>query len=338
MGFTIIETNKGYKYKNKNYRWGEGLIEFVNSDFSDFIKLIDKINLDYYNKMESTNFTKNKTYIDKFYTPILNYNSNSLHINLLKDYLIEFFDIYDPIDEIDMSVEDVLIDLIQNKSAEKVKVKLKKHNVDDLLNDLKSNFKSPIKIKQHDYKSIIKDYSMNKKRQISENSIRRLDNYISKEKEFPYMKKIIKEIKKNGNIEYETTFYIIEEFCKYEFFKVLENNINIVQCPNCNKFFISEHLSKQYCSNKCEKQYNAKKAKNDPYRSTYNEKTKKISNYCYYYGIKGEKRKEFFKPFKEILDKYKQPLGSPLDEDRFKEFNKELDKKISEFNKKIQRI
>ena len=39
MGFNIIETNKGYSYKNKNYRWGEGLIEFVNTDFSDFIKL-----------------------------------------------------------------------------------------------------------------------------------------------------------------------------------------------------------------------------------------------------------------------------------------------------------
>ena len=332
MGFNIIETNKGYTYKNKKYRWGEGLIEFVNTDFSDFIKLIDKIDLDYYNKMESTNFTNNKTYIKKFYTRILNYNSNSLHINLLKDYLVEFFDIYDPIDEIDMSVKDVL-DLKQNISTEKVK--LKKHKIDDLLYDLQWNFKNPIIIKQSDYRIILKDYSINKNN-LSENSLFKLEHYISKENDFPYMKKRLNKIKKNGNIEYQTVFYTIEEFCKYEFFKVLENNINIMQCPHCNKYFIREHASKQYCSKQCQEQFNSIKAKNDPYRDTYHSKTKSISNYCYYYSIKGKKRKEIMQPFQEIFNKYKQPIGTPLNKDTFQNFNKELDKKIAEFNKQFE--
>lgn len=327
MGFKITETNNGFIYKGRKYKWGEGLIQFVNSDFSDFIELIDKKDLDLYNKMEKSNFRKNKIDIFKFYKQILEFNSTSLHINLLKDYLNDFFDIYDPIDE--------MYDLELNESNEfTFKNKIKTHDVNILLSDLKTNFRNPIKIKQSDYKSIIKDYTTNKKNQLSEDSITKLDYYISKQKEFPNMQKSLKAINKNGTIEYEITFYIIEEFCKYEFFKVLENNINILQCPYCNKYFISKHDNTKYCSNQCQEQFNTEKAKNDPYRSAYNKAYKYVYNYCYYYNISDEKKKALTKPLKEIYDKYRQPLNKKIDEVNLNIFLVELDKELNKINLK----
>lgn len=101
MGFTILETNEGYKYKGQNYKWGEGLVQILNFDYSNYMDTVksiwkqsDKISSNLIN-----NNLKDEMEIGKFFSPILKYSTNSLHINLLKDALIEFFDMYDPIDE-----------------------------------------------------------------------------------------------------------------------------------------------------------------------------------------------------------------------------------------------
>ena len=102
MGFTILETNEGYKYKGQNYKWGEGLVQFLNFNYSDYMNTIQSI----WNQSKKTssnlmnNDLKDEMEIGKFFSPILKYSTNSLHINLLKDALIEFLDMYDPIDEV----------------------------------------------------------------------------------------------------------------------------------------------------------------------------------------------------------------------------------------------
>lgn len=312
MGFQIIENVNGYEYNQKKYKWGDGLVEFINYDFSEFINCINSIENNAEKQIECE---INEVNIYEFYKPLLEFQTNSLHINLLIDYLLDFFHKYKFLAE---SFEE------------------KNHNINDLLTNLQWNFKFPIKIKQADYKSIIKNSFSSEKNILSEVSINKLNKCISKQTDFPAITKELKSFKKNGIIEYELTFYKIEEFCKYEFFKMLENNISILQCPNCNTFFIPNEGKAIYCSSKCQKEYNNNKSKNDPYRNEYNKKIKPVYNYCNYYKISKDERKQILEPFKKVFDKYKQDLNEKLDLDNFNKFVKELEKVFIEFtnNKK----
>ena len=150
--------------------------------------------------------------------------------------------------------------------------------------------------------------------------------------DFKSIKKInsIKKIDSTNKytIEYESTFYTIEEFCRYELYKVLEMNIKFLQCPVCGNFFVVEHKNSIYCSTKCRQKANNKKLKNDPYFSVYNQKRKKILNYHYSYGQKANDKKtqKDLKPLKDIYKKYKQPLDEKLDEKNYKKFLEEIER------------
>lgn len=312
MSFIVTENNEGYDYKDIYYKWGEGLIQLVNYDLTNFSKAVEQIVKNSNTLIESNNNITPKVDIEKFFHPLLIMNnSSSIHIDLIKEYLFDFFDAFD------------------NRDFEG---NLITYNIDELLMYLK-NLTNPIFIAQKIYKNVFYKCFGNKIKQEQKvslsNDILKLinmnDTYSSKLYTPANIIRIVKNSNK-GDIKLENSFYNVYDFCRYEFFKLLEKETNILKCPNCNNYFIVKHRNAEYCSEKCRKIANDKKIYSNPYFVAYNKKYKQLENHYLGFGKKAADIKPILQSLKEIYNKYKQRDTEKFSQSNFDKFRDELEK------------
>lgn len=313
MEFIIKEIKNGYLYKGTNYIWGNGLTELVNNDFSDFNKCVETIKNNAMQNYDSSDEIE----IAKFFSPLIKLKTSSVHINLFQDYLKSFFDIYDIADEVG---------------------NIKMHSIDSLLTCLNYDFAARLKVTKNNYKKIFEKCKTKHqyllKEFLDKETIKRVnENYYTKEILYPTPNAIkILKINNNGKFYFERKFYKLEDFCRYEFFKMLENETKISKCPYCQKYFIPETGSDIYCSSECRKKANDGKLKESPYYKKYRAAYLKIYNHKNTdYRLKDRKDNYVEVIFSKLKQLYNDYKGKPVDNLTLQEYVKKINNILPNF-------
>ena len=101
----------------------------------------------------------------------------------------------------------------------------------------------------------------------SKDKKKRIEGYLLCDEEFKFSKtkfpvtKTIENVDNDGEIHFVDMYYLSDffDFLRLEMMYALTNNMPIVKCGNCSKFFLAENPTMEYCDDKACRQYGAKK-------------------------------------------------------------------------------
>ena len=101
----------------------------------------------------------------------------------------------------------------------------------------------------------------------SKDKKKRIEGYLQCDEEFKLSKtkfpvtKTIENIDDDGEIHFIDMYYLSDffDFLRLEMMYALTNNMPIVKCGSCSKFFLAENPTMEYCDNSTCRQYGAKK-------------------------------------------------------------------------------
>lgn len=101
----------------------------------------------------------------------------------------------------------------------------------------------------------------------SKDKNKRVEGYLLCDEEFKFGKqkysvtKTVENICDDGTIQFVDTYYLTDffDFLRLEMMYALTNNMPIVKCGSCSKFFLADNPTMEYCDNETCRQYRAKK-------------------------------------------------------------------------------
>lgn len=257
MSITIIQSENEFRYNKKIYKYGAGLIELANQDFSELKKFIAQD----FNHVSVT-YNEAFNFLFKSLKDFISLN-NSIHFNFMVNTLEMYYEQAQEIDDYDkpfLYTEVMLDEFMRNVYLFFSKLFVCRSHIKEIIKniDRNSNKKSVYKIIRDLYlpSSITKDHSS----QFVEFSQKQF--FISTQKAFssPFdyceEKSHINLVFNNSNKpSYELYFSTIEEFCNFELKEILERQIPIAICPQCLTKYIKTHGNQKYCSSKCKLLY-----------------------------------------------------------------------------------
>lgn len=262
----------------------------MNYDFTELNKLINNIK----KECEQNIIQKKEIFeINKIFSNFFDYNCSLLYIDILKEHL---------------------------KAQMKEKINNKKLYVQNLILELSWNsiFKNFI------YLSFgITNYQHILRKLFLKNYDNEIISILNGEIHYSYDYSL----NQNTNTynisvsDFSATFRSVDDLLKYEFFKVLKNNLNIIPCSyhNCNNFFIFDDSHFKYCSSKCRKKNNDEELMKNPY---YKEKYKTYRKFYDYYKRTGiASKQEAYDELNKIYNIYKD---KPINDKNLKLYKNEL--------------
>lgn len=275
MSIKIIESENGFNYNGKDYKFGETLVEYANSDFLALHNLIT-----YKTPIPTTT-------LKKFFEDCLfEITYNSIHYNLLKNTLYNYYDNF--VDWTNSTEIETEIGITFNFLMPLFKYQRKTKTILEILDDNKCrNLTNSQKL-----------FVLYKKdKDILDFSEKSMGTPLDTFEELSHSR-ILFDQDKNINLEYY--FSTIQEFCFYELKKVIENDLRIAHCPQCTKYFLKTHGNQKFCSDTCKIDFN--EAHNNKFYDIYRKRYKSLNNKYHnpYYGSK-----DGF-PSKELRDLYNQ--------------------------------
>lgn len=291
------KSKNGYKYLNREVNFGEGLLAFINYDFSDFINYVNK---------QFNNIAKG-TNIMILYDSISNYgnpNENLIHLNILLSKMQEFSDsinwsndnmFISSEDDINFYIKDInkyIGNLIPCQKEYKSIINFIYNNENTDIMNLSLNKRLWLykMINIPEYNDKLFSYKSNRDMNITLNTYK--STIYSKNRfQVTHLKPITDNIKINDyileaqkiddepNIIYSLYFDDIYDFCNFELMQIIKNNIDIKTCKNCKKYIINTDKKRIYCSIHCKNQHftNLKK---DRFYTVYNKVYKKWNLNC----------------------------------------------------------
>lgn len=101
----------------------------------------------------------------------------------------------------------------------------------------------------------------------SKDKKKRIEGYLLCDEEFKLSKtkfsvtKTIGNVDDDGTIQFIDMYYLSDffDFLRLEMMYALTNNMPIVKCGSCSKFFLADNPTMEYCDNEACRQYGAKK-------------------------------------------------------------------------------
>ena len=101
----------------------------------------------------------------------------------------------------------------------------------------------------------------------SKDKKKRIEGYLLCDEEFKLSKtkfpvtKTIENVDDDGEIHFVDMYYLSDffDFLRLEMMYALTNNVPIVKCGSCNKFFFADNPTMEYCDDEACRQYGAKK-------------------------------------------------------------------------------
>lgn len=308
MSFYIKENKNGFIFNNKEYKWGDGLLNLVNCDFTD----LKNLQLDEVQDTEDT--------YDDYLSKFIKYDNNSIHYELLKSVLNNYINFVDEqIDNgyyLEQEIEDT--DTLHNNMwwflYPLFVCQNKVRNILTYLDLSNEDFKD-LTIEERLYKLYKKDpSSLDFNFNIKNNEFYRYETTIGFKLNFD----------KNGNIYTNQNFYTIQDFVNYEIQKVINNSTKIIKCNYCGKYCIVNDIREKFCSKSCKNKRTNEKLKTNLLYIEYQKRYKYIYNK--YYG-KSKKYKPTDAPLnllKDLYEKYTNTYGKNVDNKILEKFKKEL--------------
>ena len=289
MSINIIEMKNGFKCnindKEKYYKIGESLVELTNFDFKELYDLL-------HNFQEKENLTY-EDYFNKFFQLYNSENNKtSIHFELLKNTLRNFYDNYDDAEfESDCKPFPYCAIPDQKKFNEEIRIFFSsifsmQYKIRKILNCL-SLYKNEDRMVA--LSNLAKD-NMKKNEIQSLGDINVFDftprrtNPIYNEFDdmFYYSPLFI-----NNEIHFTLHFSEVETFCFYELRRLLNSDIKIACCPICNTFFASKDKRKKYCSNKCKGISFRKNSEPSVFYELYRKRYQNLSSYYTVHSLDG---------------------------------------------------
>lgn len=101
----------------------------------------------------------------------------------------------------------------------------------------------------------------------SKDKKKRIEGYLLCDEEFKLSKtkfhvtKTIENVDDDGEIHFVDMYYLSDffDFLRLEMMYALTNNVPIVKCGSCSKFFLADNPTMEYCDDEACRQYGAKK-------------------------------------------------------------------------------
>ena len=101
----------------------------------------------------------------------------------------------------------------------------------------------------------------------SKDKKKRIEGYLLCDEEFKFSKtkfpvtKTIENVDDDGEIHFVDMYYLSDffDFLRLEMMYALTNNVPIVKCGSCSKFFLADNPTMEYCDDEACRQYGAKK-------------------------------------------------------------------------------
>lgn len=101
----------------------------------------------------------------------------------------------------------------------------------------------------------------------SKDKKKRIEGYLLCDEEFKLSKtkfpvtRTIENVDSDGGIYFVDIYYLSDffDFLRLEMMHALANNVPIVKCGSCNKFFLADNPTMEYCDDEACRQYGAKK-------------------------------------------------------------------------------
>ncbi len=333
MDFKIIEENDGYIFNKKKYKWGDGLIELVNTDLTKLKEIQNQEVLD-----------EDYTYGD-YLSKFLKYDKNSklIHYQLLKSVLNNYIDVMDNITENNSFLNTVINDkfnlqkgmfdfisplfICQNKiktilyclstsnnNSKKMSIDEKLYELTHKKNSTTRNNLPFLDLSLYSYENIL-DFSFT----TTSNNIDLYNSSNLSSERITFTK--------SKKLQYIYYFSTVQEFVNYELIKSLSNSVKFLCCQNCGRFIITKDIRKKFCTEKCKKESQNKKLQTNPYYKEYNK------TYKYLYNIKYDET--FMKKLRSVYDEYKTNDNNVFDEKNFNSFKSKLEEIKIEFKKVV---